>query len=218
MTLSSMAFNYGSTEHFNIDLIDSVDTYLWEHFLKCKQLECSAQYLRGYLNMRLVNRIPDLLLVVQKQHKILGTIAMKAMQQFAFDDFSAKSQSILRSIFHQTVKRYDSSIRTLSLDILMKGDLSDAGVVQDLLQALKQNDKSYEVKQYLLEQFKLRAEKCETFRKIVTEVMQGDAGLNNYNRIATGGLSTALSRQFLTYPSFNSSMISVQVRLGIRID
>lgn len=209
MTLSSMAFNYGQLDSTNFDLVDSVETHLWEHFFQCKEIECSAEYLRGYLNLKLVNKIPDLLVVVQKRHKVLGTIAMKALQHFSLDDFSERSQKALQSIFHQTVRRYDSSIRTLALDILMKGEMTEE-VIRDLLQALKANDKSYEVKQYLLEQFKLRAGDCETFKKRLSNVLKSETDLNNYNRIATGGLTTALSRQFLTYPSFNSTIISVQ--------
>lgn len=159
--------------------------------------------------MKLFNRISDLLLIVQKQHKILGTIAMKALQHFPIDAFSEKSQKIIQSIFHQTVRRYDSSIRTLALDILMKADLNEESI-KDLLQALKQQEKSYEVKQYLLEQFKLRFAQNDHFRYSLGKIMASDPDLNNYHRIATGGLSTALSRQFLTYPSFNSSMSSVQ--------
>lgn len=209
MTLSSMAHNHAQTPNFSLNLIDSIDTFLWEHFMKCKDLECSAEYLRGYLNLRLVNRIPDLLIIVQKQHKVLGTIAMKALQHFPLDAFSEKSQNILHSIFHQTIRRFDSSIRTLALDILMKGEM-DLVATRDLLQVLKHQEKSYEVKQYLLERFKLRAGECEEFQRILTQVLMDDSDLNNYHRIATGGLTTALSRQFLKYPSFNSSIMSVQ--------
>lgn len=209
MTLSSLAANYAHTENFNIDLVDAVDTYLWEHFLKCKEVQCSAQYLRGYLNLRLINRIPDLLLIVQKQNKVLGTIAMKALQSYSFDELSARSVKILQSIFHQTTRRYDSSIRTLALDLLMRGEMNEE-TIKDLLHALKSNDKANEVKQYLLEQFKLRSGQCEEFKNLLTTVMRQDPELNNYNRIATGGLTTALTRRFLSYPSFNSSIVSIQ--------
>lgn len=209
MTVSSMAYHLVNTVNPPYALMDEVDNYLWESYEYCKDNDCRALYLRGYLNLHLINRIPDLLEIVQKQHKMLGTIAMKALQHFEFEDFSEKSQNRLRSIFHQTVRRFDSSIRTLALDILLKDDL-DEEKVKDLLSAVKQADKSYEVKQYLLEQLKLRAGECDKFKEILTNAIQSDCALNNYNRIATGGLTTALSRQFLAHPSFNSTIISVQ--------
>lgn len=115
--------------------------------------------------------------------------------------------------FYQLDKKYDSSARTLAVDVLLEANPSEE-TLRNLLGHLKSKDKAFEVKQYLLQRIRMLAEQNEEFNRKVRAIIINDFTLNNYHILGQRGLSTALSRSFLKGSSINGSLITIQEMNG----
>lgn len=76
---------------------------------------------------------------------------MKAIRALPADSWTPEVQKVAERIFFQLGRKYDSSARTLALDILLEAKELDEERLKNLLVSLTSNDSVYEVKQYLLQ-------------------------------------------------------------------
>uniref|UniRef100_A0A182VSW7 Vitellogenin domain-containing protein n=1 Tax=Anopheles minimus TaxID=112268 RepID=A0A182VSW7_9DIPT len=198
---------------YETEVVTKVIALLEEKLDECSNDSCKLKYIRGFQNLKCPKTVDKLLKLAQESTKVVSVAAMKALRTFSVylwnDEFRVKFEDI----FFQVSKRYDSSARTLALDILldMKPDYDE---LSHLLQFLKSSDKAYEVKQYLLQKLRMLAEQCNEFAMMLKGIIEHDPVLNNYHVLVPRGLSTALSRKFSTVPSFNASLTSLQEMSG----
>lgn len=211
-TISSMThrFAVAMTNNYKSDVVQSVQKFLTDSIDKCNDdNDCKVIYVRGLLNLQSPYTITDLVdLALFKPYQI-SVIAMKALRQFSTAHLQAYKKDF-KKIFYQYTKRFDSSARTIASDILL--DLNpDIEEIKEFVEFLKSNDPAFEVKQYLVQKLRLRADKCPQFHSILMESLQSEPLVYNWNSYgALKGLSTAFNRKFSQYPSFNGSMLSVQ--------
>uniref|UniRef100_A0A182UUA3 Vitellogenin domain-containing protein n=1 Tax=Anopheles merus TaxID=30066 RepID=A0A182UUA3_ANOME len=198
---------------YETEVVKKVVNFLEEKIDECSRDDCKLKFIRGLQNLKCPRTVDRLIKLAQESTKAVSVAAMKALRSFSVylwnDEFRAKFEDI----FFQASKRYDSSARTLALDILL--DLKpDQDELSHLVQFLKSKDKAYEVKQYLLQKLRMAAAQCSEFGAMLKNIIEKDGHLNNYNTLAPKGLSTALSRKFSTAPSFNASLTSLQEMSG----
>lgn len=210
-TVSAMGRRFAQlpTHSYETKAVKKVETYLLNSLSQCKDNNCKKVLLRGLQNLLSPTTIPVLLKNAEKEDTSVSVTAMKALREFSASNWTPEIKKRIENIFFQKSKRFDSSARTLALDILfeMRPNLEE---LTNVLAYLKSNDKSFEIKQYLLQKIKMISDQCSEFRGKISTILKSDAQLNNYNVIGQKGLTTALSRTFSKKPSFNASLVSIQ--------
>lgn len=197
------------THNYETKVVKKVETYLLNSLSHCKENDCKKVLFRGLQNLLSPKTISVLLSYAEKEEQSVSVTAMKALREFSSSNWSPEIKKRIENIFYQKTKRFDSSARTLALDILfeIRPSLDE---LTNILGFLKSNDKAFEIKQYLLQKVKMISEQCSEFRGKIAKILKSDAYLNNYNVIGQKGLTTALSRTFSKKPAFNASLISIQ--------
>lgn len=180
--------------------------------------------LRALQNIQLIETIPLLMVHVAggqpNEPRAISVAAMKALRAYpvatTWAATATPSSSAYRrqfaDIFYQRIGRFDSSVRTMALDILLELRPTVAELTE-MLQHLRSGDRSVEVKQYLWQQIQMLADRCQRFRSMVRAVLAAQPELNNYHVIGgQRGISTVLERTFSRAPptSFNMTLLSVQ--------
>uniref|UniRef100_A0A182JW24 Vitellogenin domain-containing protein n=1 Tax=Anopheles christyi TaxID=43041 RepID=A0A182JW24_9DIPT len=213
--LAAVTRRYAQLEgnSYETEVVQKVVTFLEEKLDECLKEECKLKFIRGLQNLKCPRTLDRLLMLAQGSTKAVSVAAMKALRSFSAYLWNNELRAKFEDIFFQVSKRYDSSARTLALDILL--DLKpDHDELSHLVQFLKSSDKAHEVKQYLLQKLRMVAEQCSEFAAMLKSIIENDPLLNNYNILAPRGLSTALNRKFSTLPSFNASLTSLQEMSG----
>lgn len=213
--LGSMAYRLDhATQRIDFaDAAESVETYLTESLLTCKGSACYESYLNGLRNLQSASTITKLIAFIEHPERGVAVAATKALKAFPPTIWNKIQIGTLEDIFYQSNRRYDSSTRTLTLDILLKTKLS-FDQVKRLLAHLKSDDKAFEVKKYLLEQIAMVAAENAEFGAMVEKIIASDSTLNNYHISGQKGLSTALSRKYSVQSPFNGTLTSVQEIYG----
>lgn len=213
--LGSMAYRFahGPQQSYYTDVVQNVETYLTESLLACKDSACYESYLNGLRNLQSPDTIDKLIAFIEHPERSVAVAATKALKAFPASIWNGQHIGMFENIFHQSNRRYDSSTRTLILDILLKTRLG-VEQVKRLLTHLKSDDKAFEVKKYLLEQVMMVAAENEKFGAIVSEIIKSDSTLNNYHIVGQKGLSTALSRKYSIQSPFNGTLTSIQEIFG----
>ncbi|GFG29687.1 hypothetical protein Cfor_03737 [Coptotermes formosanus] len=192
-------------------IIGEVRTSLVDGLSGCTNEECKQKYLRALKNLGLKDTVPVLV-----QHAVFGSkktsvTALKALRSLPPDTWDDEVKQAATRIYYQLGRRFDSSSRTLAADILLESRPSE-GVVRDLLLSLASRaDPVYEVRQYVLQRVLQISGKDPNFASQVISIKQEEhKKLNNYNAMGQRGLSTAFTRSFLSSPSGNGSLVTVQ--------
>lgn len=185
-----------------------------EHLIKkldnCTNDECKVLYLRTLGNLKAPVMIPTLFTYAHTESYKVSTGALKALRSFSTAFWNTeKFRKNFEDIFYQTRKKYDSSARTIALDILLELNLTVKEFTR-LVEYFTSNDKAFEIKQYLLQKLQVKSSTTEYYEQAMNLVFKIDKMLNNYHVLGQKGLSTAIMRSFSSYPSFNGSLLSVQ--------
>uniref|UniRef100_A0A182JKG1 Uncharacterized protein n=1 Tax=Anopheles atroparvus TaxID=41427 RepID=A0A182JKG1_ANOAO len=210
-SLASMTRRYAQIqEHgYESETVQNVESFLTRRLQDCAKDGCKLRYIRGLHNLKSPKTAHMLLQLVQEAPRAVSVAAMKALRSFPSYLWNNEFRSKFEDIFFQITRRYDSSARTLALDILLDMRPNFNELVH-LVQFLKSNDKSFELKQYLLQKLRMLSEQCTDFASLLKSVIERDPRLNNYHVLVPKGLSTALRRKFSTAPTFNASLTSLQ--------
>lgn len=193
---------------------DILESKIREYFVKnlktkCTTTECKTQFIRALQNLRDITTIPELIQLAAEGEVKVSVTALQALRSFLVNSFSNEDIKVFETIFFQTKKKYDSSARTLALDIILDMKPSKEQLGQ-LLDYLASNDRQYEVKTYLLQKIKMISEKCPRFAALLKACLSERPAINNYHVIGQKGLTTALHRELTRSPAFNESLLSIQ--------
>ncbi|XP_034472852.1 microsomal triglyceride transfer protein large subunit isoform X2 [Drosophila innubila] len=167
-------------------------------------------YIRALQNLRDPLTIDELLKqATQSEQPKLSVAALQALKSFPASSYATSHRQKFESIFYQRQRRFDSSARTIALDVLLDMRPS-AEQLGQLLDYLASNDRQFEIKTYLLQKLRMLAEICPRFRAMFrTALLQRDH-VNNYNVLGQKGLTTVLTRQLSQSPAFNETLLSTQ--------
>lgn len=215
-TIGSMALRFTKlpNENYKTEIVMKVSVYLLKALEACDNNDCKVMYLRAMQNLRSPDTATKLMEFAFDNNYHVSVAAMKALKEIPIAFCTNEMKKQFEMIFFQRFKRFDSSARTIALDILLQMKPKPAEV-RLFIEFLKSNDKAYEVKQYLVQKLKLIAEKCPRFRETMQRVLAEDVEVNNWNVYGgLKGLSTVLERRFSQNPSFNGSLLSVQEMKG----
>ena len=83
--------------------------------------------------------------------------------------FTEKNKKKFEKILYQIEKKYDSSARTLSLNILFE---MRPNKFESLVDFLNSNYSQFEVKKYLIQKLRLVAKKCNCFKDLLKDKLQ----------------------------------------------
>lgn len=214
LTLAAMTSRYDKNQADpQHQVLGSVLAKLKAHLDECPTAEedggCHLMYLRALKNLNHASTLPLLLKFALNGTKKTSVAAMKAIRALPPASWSAAVQRAAGRIYFQLGRRYDSSARTLALDMLLEGAGLDETLLTQLLVSLTRHDSEYEVRQYLLQRLNQLSDTNPNLKDSINYLLRS-LGLNHYGVLAQRGLSTALTRSFMTHPDTNGSLVSIQ--------
>lgn len=214
-TIGSMARRYAHApdQGYSSEAVVQVQKYFTDSIAKCSDPFCFVQYLNGISNLQSTDLIEVLLKYVNDVDRTVSVAAMKALRRFPSHIWNDRDIEQFENIFYQHEKRFDSSVRTLALDIVLGSKISD-GKLTKLLSHLRANDRAFEVKKYLFEMLKMLGSENAELNARIERIIKSDGLLNNYDIIGQKGLTTALSRKYTNGSPFNGTLTSIQETFG----
>lgn len=215
-TLGSMAYRYAHLpEHnYSSSVVEKVFDYLNSSISSCNNnIPCYVNYLNGFSNLRSVETIDLLFGFANHTDRSISIAAMKALRRFPASAWKSKHIEAFEDIFFQTEHRFDSSARTLALDIILESKLTGAKL-NKLFEHLKSNDRSFEVKKYLFEKLMMLSSEDAELNQQIEQIIRSNRTLNNYHILGQRGLTTALSRKYSIRSPFNGTLTSIQEIFG----
>lgn len=191
----------------NDQLLQQIRNYLLEGLASTHN---TLLYTRALQNLRDPVTIDALLQqALQAKQPKHSVAALQALKSFPASSYAEPHRLQFASIFYQRQRRYDSSARTLALDILLAMRPS-AEQLGELLDYLASTDRQFEIKTYVLQKLRMLAEICPRFRAMFQTALRQRDHVNNYNVLAQRGLTTVLTRQLSSSPAFNETLLSTQ--------
>lgn len=214
-TVAAMAFRFARlpNQSYTSPIVTQVEELLIKSAAKCKDKLCTELYIRSLHNLQSPSTVSHLLDYVLKPERTVSVAAMKALRDYPTTTWTPKHKQTFHSIFFQLRKKFDSSVRTLALDVLLELKPSE-DELRHLILFLRSNDKQFEVKKYLLQKLQMIADDCPIFKAVLRRILAGDSTLNNYHILGPRGMTTAMSRSFSRAPSFNATLLSIQEIYG----
>lgn len=192
-----------------------VKTHVLNSLDNCRDSRCKSTYIRCLQNLLDSSTISKLLSIALTDTPNPSVAAMKALRAFDINIFLERNRKDFEKIFYQHGRKFDSSARTLSLDILLDMGPSEEQL-RELLEILPRKGESSEIKTYFLQKLKILSDRCPKFSNKLRRVLSGRKHIFNYDVFAPNGLTTVLERMFSTSALFNGSLISTQeVHRGI---
>lgn len=214
-TIGSLARRYANSpdQSYSSDTVAQVQKYFTDSIAKCSDPSCYVQYLNGINNLLSIDLIELLFKYVNDADRTVSVAAMKALRRFPSSIWHKRDIQQFENIFYQHGKRFDSSVRTLALDIVLNSKISNEQLTK-LLSHLRINDRAFEVKKYLLEMVKMLGSENVELNDKIEQIIKNDSQLNNYHIIGQKGLTTALSRKYSNRSPFNGTLTSIQEIFG----
>lgn len=187
-TIGSMAFRYARlpNQTYSSPIVRKVEKFLTKSLADCKGIACREQFLNGLRNLQSPETVDILLMYLADPERSISVGAAKAIRHFPTKTWTPKIRQVFEDIFFQKAKRFDSSTRTLVLDILFELKPTEEEL-RSLIGYLKSSDKAYEVKKYLLEKVIMLSDRCGKFQKVVQGIFDADQGLKNYHILGQKG-------------------------------
>lgn len=214
-TVGALARRYANLpdQSYKSDVVVQVQKYFTDSIAKCDDPSCNVQYLNGINNLQSIDLIDLLFKYVKDDDRTVSVAAMKALARFPSHIWNERDIQQFENIFYQHGKRFDSSTRTLALDIVLSSKITEEKLIK-LLSHLRANDRAFEVKKYLLETVKMLGSEKPELNEKIDQIFKNDSLLNNYHIIGQKGLTTALSRKYSVGAPFNGTLTSIQEIFG----
>lgn len=144
-------------------------------------------YIRALQNLRDPVTIEALLDQAQsREEPNLSVAALQALKSFPVGSFNSSHRQQFEGIFYQRKRRFDSSARTLALDVILSLRPSQEQLGH-LLDYLASNDRQFEIKTYVLQKLRMLAEKCPRFRGLFEAELAKRSRVNNYHVLGQKG-------------------------------
>jgi len=167
---------------------------------------CQQLYLRALKNLKSKPTVPLLFDALTTADSKTSVVAMKAIHAMPDSYIDPKYRPTLIKIIKRLGRKYDSSVRTLALDVILRTTPSK-GELKELVKFLLENvvDKSHaEVSTFMWNRLHEFTEKNPSLRDFLVEIIKEES-LVTYHHLSPRGLSTAFTRTFTSNSNGNSS-------------
>lgn len=194
-TVSSMIRKYSESSKDN-ELLEKALVIFTEKLKNCKKGDdiCHRIYLKSFKNIASPKALKIILEYALNSSPSVGMRAMRALWSLGKSSWNKEVIKTCERIL-LTNGTYDSSAKTIALDILIESNPTDLGLAK-VLSILRQKGNLKELKEYLLQRLVQISEKNKSFEKQLKSILSSES-LNHYNYLAQGGLSTAFERRFM---------------------
>ncbi|ODM98802.1 Microsomal triglyceride transfer protein large subunit [Orchesella cincta] len=211
-TLKEKADKYSSS--VKRSLLHDVEEYLVNSLSYCSQKEeneekmkCQILYLRALKNLKSKTTVSILFEFIQnsKDSKV-SVVAMKSIHAMPDAFIETRYRPQLLRIIQQLGRKYDSSVRTMALDLILRNKptkLEISEIVGQLLKKIVDRQHS-EVTTFMWNRIHEFMEHNAELQTMLNAVILEER-LKNYHHLSPLGLSTAFSRVFSKTPSANST-------------
>lgn len=197
------------------DLANRVNTLLIENLEKCDTNDCKILFLQALQNLKNKANVKLLQKYALEGETKVSVAAIKALYVLPVKVFDENDKKLFEKIFFQKDKKFDSTVRAHSLDILLNMKPSKQEL-QRIVHFLNSKETQYEVKTYVLQKLVSLAESCSRFRGLLQGILLENPHINNYNVIAQKGLTTVLQRKLSGTPAYNESLLSInEIKSGV---
>lgn len=191
-------------------LLQDIEDYLVNSLSTCSKDDvsaCQKLYLRALKNLKAKSTLGVLFDYVQnaKDAKV-SVVAMKSIHAMPDIYIEARYRPQLVKIIKQLGRKYDSSVRTMSLDLILRNSPTKQEISEIVGHLLKRlSDKQHaEVTTFMWNRIHEFMESNPDLESMLWDVIHEES-LKNYHNLSPLGLSTAFSRFFSSSPSANSS-------------
>lgn len=166
--------------------------YVETEMKSCEEEECKLLYVRSMGNAGLAKFLPSLLnQALNSKSSTVSLTAIQGLRRMKISGFKDQVNQVLKSIFHQNKRNYDSSVRIAALEIILQNGISTGGLRNIVLSAMY-DQTEFEVSTYLIKRMKDLSESDPKFRSSLAVVLS-DPVVNNYNLFAQKGKSSAFT-------------------------
>jgi microsomal triglyceride transfer protein large subunit len=206
LTAAIMAKRHGAP-----NVIEKVKKSLELGLHSCTGEECKVKFLRSLGSLGTKSVIPILLKYSTNSTRTLSVIAWKAIGSLYNNYITAEIRNLAMKTFLQlNGQKVDSTVRTLSLNVILESNPSVEDL-QQLLLYLTHEDPMFEVKKYLVQRLQQLISTSSQFRETFKKASKNEfTKLVNYNTFSQRGLSTAFTRSFLESAGSNGSLVTIQ--------
>ena len=190
----------------NASVGSEYEDYVLQSLESCKEdVLCKQTYLRAMKNLKSKRTLSKLFELVQTSDPKTSVVAMKAIHAFPDSSIPPTYRPLLIKIVKQLGRKYDSSARTLALDMILRNEPSKEDV-REILHVVKQldNPNHAEISTFIWNRVQEFMEHNQVLADHVKAIIK-EEGLQNYHHLAPKGLSTAFSRAFTVNPKGNST-------------
>lgn len=188
-------------------MVKDVHKYFLDNLGACKKEECYQLHMRVLENLGSVETLPVILAHIESKDRKTSVAAVKALRALpatVFSDWKVKLK--LQSVYFQMGQvRYDSSARTLALDILLEHEPDSEFLAELLMFISGRSAADLELATYTLQRLTEFAGNDPATGSKLRTILASDRSLNNYHVFAQNGLSTAFSRPMYSDASSNGS-------------
>lgn len=175
----------------NSGVVSDVSDYLINNLNKCGgDRSCKLLFLRGLKAAALPSTIPILLKYV-KEGKPYAFIGLSAIKNIDSEYLTETVVAVLKEVYYQNGKKYDSSTRILAAELLISSQYN-TNIVENLILSFTK-EKSPEISTYILSKMFDICERNEKLRSAVKRVLK-DTKFGNYHALAQNGESAVFTK------------------------
>jgi microsomal triglyceride transfer protein large subunit len=162
--------------------------------------------MRVFKNLGSPETLPIILTHIDSQDKktsVWAVKALKALPASVFLDDRVKQK--LEIIYFQVDRPYDSSARTLALDMLLDHQPDSTFLINVLISLSMGGSENLELNTYSLQRLQEYAGNDPVVRSQLKQILSDRPSLNNYHVFAQNGMSTTFSRDLYRNVDGNGS-------------
>ncbi|XP_046440160.1 microsomal triglyceride transfer protein large subunit-like [Daphnia pulex] len=190
-------------------LVKDITTYFTDNLKTCASEDCNQLYMRVFKNLGSPETLPIILTHIDSQDKktsVWAVKALKALPASVFLDDRVKQK--LEIIYFQVDRPYDSSARTLALDMLLDHQPDSTFLINVLISLSMGGSENLELNTYSLQRLQEYAGNDPVVRSQLKQILSDRPSLNNYHVFAQNGMSTTFSRDLYRNVDGNGSFSS----------
>ncbi|XP_046364995.2 microsomal triglyceride transfer protein large subunit-like isoform X1 [Haliotis rufescens] len=184
-------------------VVQDFRTLLVEGVAQCTDDACRLTYLRAMGNTGLPDTVSTIMkLAVDSNNSMVSITAVEALRRVPRTLITAEVRASLSLLFHQSVRRYDSSVRVVALDLLLQLDLS-LMELRNILLAMADRD-HHELSTFIKMKVLDRAQNDENLRSKLQTILK-EGRINNYQLMAQVGKSSSFTGYLAKTEDLNCS-------------
>ena len=206
LSLASVTKTFRSIQNSDKEknlIVGEVRQFLLEKLEGCKDEACRKLYLRSLKNLAMADTLPVIMKYIDSTERKTSVTAVKVLRALPAEVFDAVVKGKLEKIYFQVDRRYDSSARTLALDMLLEHEPTSEFLALAMI-SMNSNE-AKEISSYTLQRLIEFAGNNPTISAQIKQILNTNPAINNYHVLAQDGQSTAFTRSMYRDVNGNGS-------------